>query len=94
MKQKKQKEPHDARYWFHTILYKIPTDFLLAYIVLLAEGFFGGRGDAPGHPSGGLAVLFLLVAGLVTLGMTIHALRLRRREKKSPPPPDPPPENP
>ena len=88
MKQKKQKEPHDARYWFHTILYKIPTDFLLAYIVLLAEGFFGGRGDAPGHPSGGLAVLFLLVAGLVTL-----ALRLRRREKKTQPP-NTPPENP
>ena len=87
------KEPHDARYWFHTILYKIPTDFLLAYIVLLAEGFFGGRGDAPGHPSGGLAALFLIVASLVTLGMAIHALRLRRREKKSQPS-DTPPENP
>ena len=88
MKQKKQKEPHDARYWFHTILYKIPTDFLLAYIVLLAEGFFGGRGDAPGHPSGGLAALFLVVAGLVTLGMAIHALRLRHKEKQTNAPPD------
>ena len=82
MKQKKEKEPIDSRYWFKSILYKIPCDILLAFLVLLAEGLFGHRSDLPGHPSGGVAALFLLVAGLVTLGMTIHALRLRRKEKK------------
>ena len=82
MKKKKEKEPRDSRYWFETILYKIPCDFLLAFLVVLAEGWLGNRSDKPGHPSGGLAVLFLLVAGLVTLGMVIHALRLRRKEKK------------
>jgi len=82
------KEPRDYRYWYHSILYKIGMDVLLAYVILLLEGFFGGRGDTPGHPSGGLAVLFLLVAGLVTLGMTIHALRLRHKEKQTNAPPD------
>ena len=82
MKQKKGKEPIDSRYWFKSILYKIPCDILLAFLVLLAEGVFGHRSDTPGHPSGGLAALFLLVAGLVTLGMVIHALRLYRKEKK------------
>ncbi len=90
MKQKKQKEPHDYRYWYHSILYKIGMDVLLAYVILLLEGFFGNRGDTPGHPSGGFAALFLVVASLVTLGMGIHAFRLRRREKKSQPPPEPP----
>ena len=88
------KEPRDYRYWYHSILYKIGMDVLLAYVILLLEGFLGNRGDTPGHPSGGLAALFLVVASLVTLGMAIHALRLRRREKKSQPPPDTPPENP
>ncbi len=88
------KEPRDYRYWYHSILYKIGMDVLLAYVILLLEGFLGNRGDTPGHPSGGLAALFLVVASLVTLGMAIHALRLRRREKKSPPSPDTPPENP
>jgi len=87
------KEPRDYRYWYHSILYKIGMDVLLAYVVLLLEGFLGNRGDAPGHPSGGLAALFLIVASLVTLGMAIHAFRLRRREKKTQPP-DTPPENP
>ena len=82
MKQKKEKEPVDSRYWFKTIMYKIPCDILLAFLVLLAEGWFGNRSDLPGHPSGGLALLFLLVAGLVTLAMVIHALRLRKKEKK------------
>lgn len=82
MKRKKEKEPRDSRYWFSTILYKIPMDYLLAFLVLLAEGFFGAKRETPGHPSGGLAVLFLLVAGLVTLGMTIYALHLRREEKQ------------
>ena len=86
------KEPRDYRYWYHSILYKIGMDVLLAYVILLLEGWFGHRSDTPGHPSGGLAALFLIVASLVTLGMAIHALRLRRREKKSPPP-DTPPEN-
>lgn len=79
---KKDKEPVDSRYWFKTIMYKIPCDILLAFLVLLAEGWFGNRSDLPGHPSGGVALLFLLVAGLVTLGMVIHALRLRKKEKK------------
>ena len=87
------KEPRDYRYWYHSILYKIGMDVLLAYVILLLEGFLGNRGDTPGHPSGGLAALFLVVASLVTLGMAIHAFRLRRREKKSQPP-DTPPENP
>ncbi len=87
------KEPRDYRYWYHSILYKIGMDVLLAYVILLLEGWFGHRSDTPGHPSGGLAALFLIVASLVTLGMAIHALRLRRREKKSQPP-DTPPENP
>ena len=87
------KEPRDYRYWYHSILYKIGMDVLLAYVILLLEGFLGNRGDTPGHPSGGLAALFLVVASLVTLGMAIHALRLRRREKKTQPP-NTPPENP
>lgn len=84
------KEPRDYRYWYHSILYKIGMDVLLAYVILLLEGWFGHRSDTPGHPSGGLAALFLIVASLVTLGMAIHALRLRRREKKSQPPPETP----
>ena len=88
------KEPRDYRYWYHSILYKVGMDVLLAYVILLLEGWFGHRSDTPGHPSGGLAALFLILASLVTLGMAIHAFRLRRREKKSPPPPDTPPENP
>ena len=87
------KGPRDYRYWYHSILYKIGMDVLLAYVILLLEGFFGNRGDTPGHPSGGLAALFLIVASLVTLGMAIHAFRLRRREKKTQPP-DTPPEKP
>ena len=84
------KEPRDYRYWYHSILYKIGMDVLLAYVILLLEGRFGHLSDTPGHPSGGLAALFLIVAGLVTLGMAIHAFRLRRREKKSQPPPEAP----
>ena len=87
------KEPRDYRYWYHSILYKIGMDVLLAYVILLLEGFLGNRGDTPGHPSSGLAALFLIVASLVTLGMAIHAFRLRRREKKTQPP-DTPPEKP
>ena len=87
------KEPRDYRYWYHSILYKIGMDVLLAYVILLLEGRFGHLSDTPGHPSGGLAALFLIVASLVTLGMAIHALRLRRCEKKTQPP-NTPPENP
>ena len=82
------KEPHDYRYWYHSILYKIGMDVLLAYVILLLEGWFGHRSDTPGHPSGGLAALFLIVASLVTLGMAIHALRLRHKEKQTNAPPD------
>ena len=84
------KEPRDYRYWYHSILYKIGMDVLLAYVILLLEGRFGHLSDTPGHPSGGLAALFLIVASLVTLGMAIHAFRLRRREKKSQPPSETP----
>ena len=82
------KEPRDYRYWYHSILYKIGMDVLLAYVILLLEGWFGHRSDTPGHPSGGLAALFLIVASLVTLGMGIHAFRLRHKEKQTNAPPD------
>ena len=82
------KEPRDYRYWYHSILYKIGMDVLLAYVILLLEGRFGHLSDTPGHPSGGLAALFLIVASLVTLGMAIHALRLRHKEKQTNAPPD------
>jgi len=82
------KEPRDYRYWYHSILYKIGMDVLLAYVILLLEGRFGHLSDTPGHPSGGLAALFLVVASLVTLGMAIHALRLRHKEKQTNAPPD------